>query len=90
MSFHVIVSLLTPRVCPALPHRTEHLVWSACQQAESIEKHCRLYPAVIDRAALQAARVEAALVRSQPRTQKQEEAMPMFYIELGSTESQDI
>jgi len=63
---------------------------AACQQAELIEKHCRLYPAVIDRAALQAARVEAALVRSQPRSQKQNEEMPMFYIELGSTESQDI
>jgi len=60
---------------------------SACQQAELIEKHCRLYPAVIDRAALQAARVEAALVRSQPRVQKQDDVMPMFYIELNSTES---
>ncbi|MBW8329925.1 MAG: hypothetical protein K0M48_12460 [Thiobacillus sp.] len=63
---------------------------AACQQAESIEKHCRLYPAVIDRPALQAARVEAALVRSQPRPTNQDEVMPMFYIELGSTESQDI
>ncbi|MGB9128681.1 MAG: hypothetical protein WCB97_03460 [Thiobacillus sp.] len=60
---------------------------SACQQAELIEKHCRLYPAVIGRAALQAARVEAALVRSQPRVQKQDDVMPMFYIELNSTES---
>lgn len=59
----------------------------ACQQAESIEKHCRLYPAVIDRAALQAARVEAALVRSQPRSQTPDDVMPMFYIELSSTES---
>jgi len=63
---------------------------SACQQAESIEKHYRLYPAVLDRPALQAARVEAALVRSQPRPANQDEIMPMFYIELGSTESQDI
>jgi hypothetical protein len=63
---------------------------AACQQAESVEKHCRLYPEVINRAALQAARVEAALVRSQPRPQTQEEVVPMFYIELGSTESQDI
>ena len=62
----------------------------ACQQAESIEKHYRLYPAAIDRAALQAARVQAALIRSQPRPMNQDEAMPMFYIELGSTESQDI
>lgn len=60
---------------------------SACQQAEMIEKHCRLYPAMIDRAALQAARVEAALLRSQPRVQHQDEVMPMFYIELNSTES---
>jgi len=59
----------------------------ACQQAESIEKHCRLYPAVIGRAALQAARVEAALVRSQPRPQTPDDVMPMFYIELSSTES---
>jgi len=59
----------------------------ACQQAESLEKHFRLYPEVIDRPALQAARVEAALVRSQPRPQKQDDVMPMFYIELNSTES---
>ena len=63
---------------------------AACQQAESIEKHVRLYPAIIDRPALQAARVEAALVRSQPHPQNQDETMSMFYIELGSTESQDI
>ena len=55
----------------------------ACQQAELIEKHCRLYPAIIDRPALQAARVEAALLRSQPRMDKQDEVMPMFYIELS-------
>jgi hypothetical protein len=74
-----------------LPHldRTTRsaLEASACQQAESIEKHCRLYPAVIDRAALQAARVEAALVRSQPRPPTPDDVMPMFYIELNSTES---
>ena len=33
---------------------------------EAIEKHYRLYPHVIDRAMLQAARVEAALTRNQP------------------------
>ncbi|MFZ3040711.1 MAG: hypothetical protein WA108_02800 [Thiobacillus sp.] len=59
----------------------------ACQQAELVEKHCRLYPEVIDRATLQAARVEAALVRSQPSPQKEDEVVPMFYIELNSTES---
>ena len=60
---------------------------AACQQAESIEKHYRLYPAVIGRAALQAARVEAALMRSQQRVKQPDEVMPIAYIELGSTES---
>jgi hypothetical protein len=55
----------------------------AWQQADMIEKHCRLYPAVIDRHALQAARVEAALVKSEPRPKKQNDAIPMFYIELS-------
>mgnify|MGYP000244586237 CR=1 FL=1 len=59
----------------------------ACRQAELIETHCRLYPQVIDHAALLAARVEAALLRSQPRASRQDEVMPMFYIELNSTES---
>jgi hypothetical protein len=59
---------------------------SACQQAEMVDKHHRLYPAIIDRAALQAARVEAAFVRSQPRTRQQDDAMPMFYIELNVSE----
>lgn len=59
---------------------------AACQQAEAVEKHCRLYPAMIDRAALQAARVEAALVRSQPRSPQQDTVMPMFYIELNVSE----
>jgi hypothetical protein len=57
----------------------------ARQQPELIEKHCRLYPAMVDRVALQAARVEAALLRSQQRSRPDEEA-PSF-IELNSTES---
>jgi hypothetical protein len=60
----------------------------ACRQAELIEKHCRLYPAVIDRAALQAARVEAALVRGLPRRSQADDAVPMFYIELDASESE--
>lgn len=55
----------------------------AFQQAELIEKHYRLYPIVLDRTALQAARVEAALIRSQPRKNPETEVMPMYYIELG-------
>ncbi len=75
--------LLLPHLDPATRSTLEA---AACQQAEAIEKHCRLYPAMIDRAALQAARVEAALVRSQPRAQPQEEVMSMYYIELNVSE----
>ena len=63
---------------------------AACQQAEAVEKHYRLYPLVLDQPALLAARVEAALVRSQPRPNHEDEVMPISYIELGTTESQDI
>ncbi len=76
--------LLLPQLDPATRSALEAC---ACQQAELIQRHYRLYPEVIDRAALQAARVEAALVRSQPRPQTPDEVMPMFYIELNSTES---
>ncbi|MDP2110220.1 MAG: hypothetical protein Q8N48_12535 [Thiobacillus sp.] len=72
--------LLLPNLKPAARSALEAC---ACQQAELIEKHCRLYPAIIDRPALQAARVEAALLRSQPRMDKQDEVMPMSYIELS-------
>ncbi|HEX7971901.1 MAG TPA: hypothetical protein VF501_06745 [Thiobacillus sp.] len=72
--------LLLPHLDPATRGTLEVC---ARQQAEMIEKHCRLYPAVIDRAALQAARVEAALVRSQPRNKPENEVMPMVYIELS-------
>ncbi|WP_324779869.1 hypothetical protein [Thiobacillus sedimenti] len=61
---------------------------SACQQAEMVEKHWRLYPAVIDRPALQAARVEAALVRSQPPARREDEVVPMYYIELSVSEGE--
>lgn len=78
-------------VLPHLDHGTRvALEAAACQQAESIEKHFRLYPVILDQPALQAARVEAALVRSQPRPNSQDEVMSMSYIELGTTESQDI
>jgi hypothetical protein len=76
--------LLLPQLDPATRSALEAC---ACQQAELIEKHCRLYPAIIDRPALQAARVEAALLRSEPRPQTPDNVIPMFYIELNSTES---
>lgn len=55
--------------------------------AGAIEKHCRLYPQMIDRALLQAARVEAALLRSQPARKSRDEIVPMFYIELQQPEA---
>ena len=58
----------------------------ARQQAELVERHFRLYPAVIDRPGLQAARVEAALVRNQPSKRAGEDALPMYYIELNVSE----
>ncbi|MEW6118942.1 MAG: hypothetical protein AB1593_02505 [Pseudomonadota bacterium] len=61
---------------------------AACQQADAIEKHCRLYPAVLDRPALQAARVQAALERSQPAAPRHDDVIPMFYIELDSSSAQ--
>ncbi len=73
--------LLLPHLDPATRSALEVAAW---QQAEEVEKHCRLYPAIIDRTALQAARVEAALIRSDPQARKQEDGMSIFYIELGS------
>lgn len=61
---------------------------AAWQQAGAIEKHCRLYPQVLDRAALQAARVQAALERGLPAAARTDEAIPSFYIELGSGDAQ--
>ncbi len=72
--------LLLPHLDVAARSRLEAC---AFQQAELIEKHCRLYPVVLDRTALQAARVEAVLMRSQPRNKPESEVVPMYYIELG-------
>lgn len=77
--------LLLPHLDPAARSTLEAC---ACRQAELVEKHCRLYPAVIDRPALQAARVEAALVRSQPRRKPDNEVVPMVYSELGVSEGE--
>lgn len=72
--------LLLPHLDPATRSALETC---ACQQAERVEKHCRLYPAIIDRPALQAARVEAALVRNQPHQAQPDDDLPTFYIELS-------
>lgn len=55
---------------------------------EAIEKHYRLYPQVIDRVMLQAARVEAALTRSQPSKKFEDEVMSLDYLELNGGEAE--
>ncbi|AAZ96006.1 hypothetical protein Tbd_0053 [Thiobacillus denitrificans ATCC 25259] len=55
----------------------------ACEQGELLEKHCRLYPRVIDRPALQAARVAAALARTTPPSSRRDEIFSLDYLELG-------
>ncbi|MCA1979894.1 MAG: hypothetical protein LDL19_11725, partial [Thiobacillus sp.] len=61
---------------------------AACRQPGAIEKYCRLYPAVLDPVALRAARVQAALERSQPAAAPHDEVIPMFYIELDDRDVQ--
>lgn len=55
----------------------------ACEQAELLEKHFRLYPRVIDRTGMQAARVAAALARSTPQPGRREEVLSLDYLEPG-------
>lgn len=76
--------LLLPHLDAATRRRMER---HARDNAEAVEKHCRLYPETIDRALLQAARVEAALVRNDLRRRSADEVVPMFYIELDSPEA---
>lgn len=76
-------ALLLPHLDAETRGRLERL---ACQQAELVERHHRLYPTVIDRPALQTARVEAALMRSQPQAAATEPAVPLYYIELNVSE----
>jgi hypothetical protein len=51
--------------------------------ADSMEKHHRLYPKVLDRVRLQAARVEAAFMRNQPQRSSANPALSADYIELN-------
>ncbi len=54
----------------------------ARSQAETVERQHRLYPAVVDAAFIQAARVEAMLCRSQA-AQEEPADTPPYYIELN-------
>lgn len=55
----------------------------ACHQALVVEQQFRLYPEIIDTAAIQAARVEAVMRRSQLQPEKKEDILSTFYIELS-------
>ena len=72
--------LLLPGLDPAA---RRHLEVQARQQPFVVEQQCRLYPAVVDAAQIQAARVEAMLRRSQMQQEEGTGAMSTFYIELN-------
>lgn len=72
--------LLLPHLDSALRCTMES---HARRYAEAIEKHYRLYPKIIDRAKLQAARVEAVFMRRPPVKQTGEEVMSLDYFELN-------
>ncbi len=55
----------------------------ARQQVFTLEKQFRLYPAIVDAGAIQAARVEAVMRRSQLPPSRQEDVQATFYIELS-------
>jgi hypothetical protein len=55
----------------------------ARRQAFTVERQFRLYPEIIDADAIQAARVEAVMRRSQAPAPNEEETLSTFYIELS-------
>lgn len=59
---------------------------SARKQALLVDSFFRLYPTVIDSAAINAARVEAMMRRSQAEEIREETIMPPWYLELGEYE----
>ena len=50
-----------------------------------VEQQHRLYPRIIDKTAIQAARVEAMLRRGQPASDTRDKVLAAFYIEMGAT-----
>lgn len=75
--------LLLQHLLPDIRARYEAL---ARQQALLVEKHWHLYPEVVDKTQISAARVEAQLRKAQPKYLTQEDEMSIFYIELGKSE----
>lgn len=72
--------LLLPQLDPVTCRAFEQ---HACHQALVVEQQFRLYPEIIDTTAIQAARVEAVMRRSQLQPEKKEDILSTFYIELS-------
>jgi hypothetical protein len=66
-------------------HARERLERQAAGRALAVERHHRLYPAVVDPESIQAARVEALLRASDPSGDTEEETMATYYVELNVT-----
>ena len=76
--------LLLPSLAPETRRRCER---NARVQPLKVEKHYRLYPEIIDREVIDAARVEARLRRTRPTGTDREEIMSTFYIELDTEQA---
>lgn len=63
-----------------------HFEQLARKQAMLVDTQHRLYPEIVDSAAINAARVEAMMRRSQPEKITEEKIMSTWYLELGETE----
>jgi hypothetical protein len=74
--------LLLQQLSHSTRSRLEQL---ACARALTLDRHYALYPEIVDEAALNVARVEAALRRSQPAAQQQDDTLPTYYIEMNIT-----
>ena len=72
--------LLLPSLAPEDRRACEQ---HARVQPLKVEQHYRLYPEIIDRAAIDAARVEARIRKTLPASTHREEIMSTFYLELG-------
>jgi len=69
-----------------LDHATRaQLEKQATARALAVQKHCRLYPSVVDTEAIKAARVEALLRANEPAHDDSDETMATYYIELNVT-----
>lgn len=74
--------LLLQNLDASVRRRFEQL---ATSRALSVDQQYRLYPAILDEAAIQAARVEATLRRNDVKEDEEEKAMATYYIELNVT-----